>query len=103
MGHGTGHKAGKVTGLIDPAEIVAHVGGGLIAGAVHERGIRELFGDVEHGIHIAETGRKNDIVMFTGHVLDDALGFLPFGYAFHIRGRHAGQGAQELAGLIMRV
>ena len=27
LGHGTGHKAGKVTGLIDPAEIVAHVGG----------------------------------------------------------------------------
>ena len=39
----------------------------------------ELFGDVEHGIHVAETGRKNDIVMLTGHVLDDALGVLPSG------------------------
>ena len=102
-GHGTGHHAGKITGLVHAAEIGGHVFMRLVAGTVHEGRLRELSGHFFHGIHIAETGSHDHIVSLAGHVQKGPFGIRTFRNGFHKGGFHSGHGVYGLAALIMGI
>jgi hypothetical protein len=101
--HGAGHHAGQVAGLIHPTEVVAHIGGGFEPRAVHEDRLGKLLGHFQHGVHVAEAGGKNQVIVFAGHVEHDALGVGAFGNGFHIGGRNTVQLVDEKASLVMGI
>ena len=103
LAHGARDHAGQITRLIDTAEIVGHVFGVLVAGAVQELDLGKILGHFEHGIHVAVAGREDDIKTLAGHVQDDALGILAFSHGLDERGGHAVQGFHGQAALVMGV
>ena len=49
---------------------------------MHKDNVGELFGHLEHGVHIAVTGCKYQVVIFSGHIEHDTLGIRPFRDSF---------------------
>ena len=68
---------------------------------MHEGGLREFLGYLQHGVHIAKTGAEDDVIIFASHVLDDPLGVRPFRYCLDITGFYPLHLGQSLAADIM--
>ena len=72
------HRSGELTGdeawLFDLAEAGADVGSCLEPGDMDERRVREILGDVDRRVHVAERRREDDVVAVLSELADHPLG-----------------------------
>ena len=71
--HRTGEFAGKITRFIKAGRIVGHVGRSLITRSMLELNVRELLGNLKNRVHVAERGRKDELVALLREVAKHAF------------------------------
>ena len=72
--------------LVETGGIGRHVVGALVAGGVLELHIRELAGDLDGLVHVAERGGKDQIGAIQSHLLHDVHRVRSLGHAFDEHG-----------------
>ncbi len=82
LGHLGGDQALDVAAFIKARIVGRDIRGGLEARRVLELHVRELFSDLDGGIHEAERGGEDQRAAGAGHALDRALGVGAFRNAF---------------------
>ena len=104
LGHLPGQHTRHVGTLVGAAVVGRQVGRGLVAGGVLKLGIRKIFGDLEHGLHEAETGSHHQMVALGGQVTHHTLGVWTLGHFFNDAGLHLVTefGFHRLAAIVMR-
>ncbi len=103
LGHGPGHQPGEVAGLVHAAEVGSDVFGALEPGAVLEDHVRELPGDLDDRVHVAEAGGEDQVEAFAGHVAQHPLGVGALGHGLHVGGLDPGKLLELEVGLVVGV
>lgn len=88
LAHLAGDDAEHVGAFVGTDVIDAEVLVGLVAGGVHEDGVGEGLGDLDHLVHVAEGGGEDDLVALLRHVAEDAFGVGRFRHVLDEAGLH---------------
>ena len=84
--HAACSDACEVTALVIPRIGHGHVGRGFVAGDGLELHAGEVLRHFEGGLHVAKTGREDELVALLRQVADHAFGVCAFGHVFDIGG-----------------
>ncbi len=74
LGHLRREEAADVAAFIGTGQIGADVLRLLVTGGVLEGDLGELLGDLQRGVHVAEGGGEDKVIVALGHVADNPLG-----------------------------
>ena len=101
--HAASGNAGQVAALVIARIGHCNIGRGLVTGDGLELDVRELFGHLERGLHIAKAGRENQLVSLPRQVTNHAFGVSAFSDVFDISGLDlaAQRSLDLLAGLLV--